>query len=51
MCSNRNWFFQFRPLLSPVNIILADDHTIQGIGLGCIAVQAKAGGKWHHTIL
>jgi hypothetical protein len=51
MCSNCNWFFQFRPLLSPVNVILADDHTIQGIGLGRIAVQAKAGGKWHRTIL
>ena len=26
MCSNRDWFFQFTPLSSPVNVVLADDH-------------------------
>ena len=51
MCSNRDWFFQFTPLSSPVNVVLADDHAIQGTGVGHITVQARAGGKWHRAIL
>ena len=51
MCSNRSWFSHFKPLPSPINVVLADDHTIQGMGVGHITVMAMAGDKWHHAIL
>ena len=51
MCSNRGWFTQFKTLASPINIVLGDNSSIQGTGVGRIAVRMMAGGKWIHTVL
>jgi hypothetical protein len=51
MCSNREWFTHFIPLTSPINIVLGDNSTILGTGVGRIPVQMKAKGQWNHAIL
>ena len=51
MCSNHTWFSHFSSLTSPVKIVLGDNSTIQGTGIGRITVQMKVNGKWSHAIL
>lgn len=51
MCSNRGWFTHFTHLANPVNIVLGDNSTIQGTGVGRIAVQMNAEGRWNRAVL
>ena len=51
MCSNREWFTHFTPLLTPVKIVLGDNSSIQGTGVGRIAVEMKAKGQWNRAVL
>jgi len=51
MCSNHKWFTHFTHLATPVNIVLGDNSSIEGTGVGRIAVQMKAEGKWYRAVL
>ncbi|HEX4706357.1 MAG TPA: reverse transcriptase domain-containing protein, partial [Candidatus Udaeobacter sp.] len=51
MSSNREWFSHYTPFANPINIVLGDNSTIQGLGTGRIAVEMHAGRKWHHAVL
>jgi hypothetical protein len=51
MSSNRSWFTHFTPLAAPIEIILGDNSSIQGTGVGRISVCMQAGEKWHCATL
>ena len=50
MCSEREWFIHFT-LATPVNIVLGDNSAIHGTGVGRIAVQMRAQGRWCRAVL
>lgn len=51
MSSNRSWFAHFTPLASPIEIVLGDNSSIWGTGVGRISVRMQANGKWHQATL
>ena len=51
MSSNRSWFTHFTPLTSPIEIVLGDNSSIWGTGVGRISVRMKANDDWHKATL
>ena len=49
--SKRDWFTRFTALALPINIVLGDNSAIHGTGIGRIAVQMMANGKWVRAVL
>jgi hypothetical protein len=51
MCSHCDWFTQYSPLISPINIVLSDDSAIPATGVSCVPVHMCANDMWQPAVL
>jgi len=51
MCSHRDWFTSYSPLVSPINVVLANDSAIPVTGVGRIPVRMHTNNEWQPAVL